>query len=255
MRCPKCGAFLEEGRTKCFMCGADLTSLDNEPPVQNNFNPTQNNVQKSYNDIELSQLQKQDKDIFDFFHEHKKGIRIFIILVILAVGGFVGYKVYNNIKNPETKPVFNQLYYEISDEFQNTNNSNTIKVYTMSGQKGVNCSISLSSGTNTDGNHAKTYFDGIYEKLAPKEKDDEPVDINEQIERKESEFNQNNSTWSFMNIYYRNPETLEFSIMRYQYLTAMYQGYYYDIELMNYSNDLQCTNALDLFKKTLQFID
>lgn len=258
MRCPKCGAFLEEGRTKCFMCGADLTAQDYNDNYNNNSIPqfnNYNNQSKSYQDINLETLTKKDKDIFDFFSEHKKGIKIFFLIVLVAVGGFVGYKVYNNIKNPKTKPVLKNLYYEIEDGFINVSNNQTTLIYTKTGQKGIACSISVSTGTDTDGNHVKTYFDKMYDNLAPKEEKDKTIDVMDQIEKKESEFTQKGTTWHNMNIFYRNEDNLEFTIMRYQYLTSIYNGYYYNIELINYSNDLQCTNALDKFRKSLEFIE
>lgn len=258
MRCPKCGAFLEEGRTKCFMCGADLEQdnyNNNENiPTYNNYNQEPNQA-KSYKDINLENLTKKDKDIFDFFHDHKKGIRIFFILLLLGVGGFIGFKVYNNIKNPETKPVLKNLYYEIEDGFEKVSTNQNAMVYTKTGQKGIACSISVSNGSDTDGNHVKTYFDKMYSNLEPKEEKDKPIDVKDQIERKESEFTQKGSTWHNMNIYYRNDDNLEFTIMRYQYLTSIYKGYYYNIELINYANDLECSNSLDKFRKSLEFID
>ena len=34
MKCPKCGAFVEEGRSVCFMCGENLTGNIGQEPVQ-----------------------------------------------------------------------------------------------------------------------------------------------------------------------------------------------------------------------------
>ena len=43
--------------------------------------------------------------------------------------------------------------------------------------------------------------------------------------------------------------------LRYKYLTAIYKGHFYDIELANNSNDNVCGASLDNFSKSLKFID
>ena len=42
MKCPKCGAFVEEGRSVCFMCGENLAGNINQETIYTQQNqPTQ----------------------------------------------------------------------------------------------------------------------------------------------------------------------------------------------------------------------
>jgi len=260
MRCPKCGAFLEENRTKCFMCGADIdpnNAPTNEWKEETNTLPfNKQSEEKSYKDIDLNELKNNDKDIFDFFHDHKKAIIVLIILILLGVGAFVTYKIIKMKSTPEPdKPIIGSLFYEIGDEFTNVKKSQDTMVYTKTGSTGSDCSITINTGASTDSNHVKQLFDKTFEKLQPKNEDEEAIDITQQIERDESDYSMNGNLWYVMNVLYWNYNANNFSTLKYQYLSSIYKGYYYDIELANYSNDPVCNASLDTFRKSLKFIE
>ena len=54
MRCPKCGAFIEDGKDTCFMCGANVNSF-----------PTNNGFSNDY----TRQKEAYDKKIDDLVYE------------------------------------------------------------------------------------------------------------------------------------------------------------------------------------------
>ena len=65
----------------------------------------------------------------------------------------------------------------------------------------------------------------------------------------------NNNTWYYFYEYYRPTESGEYSLLKFRYLSSVYKGYYYDITLINNSNDNTCTVSLDKFIKTLNFVE
>ena len=356
MRCPKCGSFLEDGKTVCFMCGANITEMPNVIPENQNsgfnngfnsgtfVNPGQNQQQdlQSGNDMGIAQnlnipnLQsgsnmgqpiqnntfgnnfaapqpnyqepvqpvfsgmnqntqdnsgfnspqmgisnsqkkqvskeklddykkitindvKQDKDMFDFFSEHKKGIKISLIIVLVAIVGLIGFNVIKKFTSePEKEAVYGNLYYKINDEFTLVSESSSAYIYTLSGDKGSDCSISITKGTTTSGDHASKYFQNVEKNLEPEtDKQGNIIDelqLFDSSSRDEPILNQNK--WSRMYVKYRpSLEATEYTQLRYTYLSAMYKGYYYDIELVNNSNSNICTTALDEFTNSLQFVE
>ena len=66
----------------------------------------------------------------------------------------------------------------------------------------------------------------------------------------------NKTTWYYLNLFYKvNTSDASATSLKYKYLTSMYKGYFYDIELVNNSNDTVCGASLDNFSKSLKFID
>ena len=162
MKCPKCGAFIEEGRTVCFMCGENLanrqdpnnmgqtaqndiinstlaeslntsiggnavsssnsyagfggasgmpsnenafgtggfsTGAQPSAPMQHtDFNslPKPDMDPNAYKNAEVKLLKNEDEDVFDFYARHKGVIRFFLIIGLVALVGFIGYKVYES---------------------------------------------------------------------------------------------------------------------------------------------------------------
>jgi hypothetical protein len=65
----------------------------------------------------------------------------------------------------------------------------------------------------------------------------------------------NESSWHYLNVFYKKDVTSAPTQLRYKFLTSLYKGYYYDIVLVNNSNDASCNASLDNFARTLKFID
>ena len=66
----------------------------------------------------------------------------------------------------------------------------------------------------------------------------------------------NENTWHYINLFFKSSVNDDSATnLKYKYLTAVYNGYYYDIELLNNNNDAQCGASLDNFAKSLKFID
>lgn len=175
MRCPNCGSFIEDSQEKCYLCGTNLkTNSTNSPSFEtnNNFgesgfsnpgsgfqnqnfnNPTEEfqkrkeNYQNRTNAMNFSnrvpEIPKEEKDIFDFYQEHKRTIKIvsFFLLGLLAL--FIVIKIIEHKTTPKEKePLLNNLYYEIDAGFTNTTSSSNKVVYTKSGSKGSACSIGV----------------------------------------------------------------------------------------------------------------
>jgi len=95
MRCPKCGAFMEEGKDVCLMCGVNVKTYVPETNMNNSFgngdsafgsgndfrNPNiggfnRNNVNNNdYKNASYAPLKNEDKDIFDFAEDVEYGLR------------------------------------------------------------------------------------------------------------------------------------------------------------------------------------
>lgn len=336
MRCPKCGAFLDNNKTICFMCGATLNNENVEENVEmnndnnnsfdngfnnvnpfgnsfdnnqmnndsfsnsfnndsfNNFegqnnngfnnpnvndlnnNPTNNfNVgneeinnkifgrkdevvfNDDYKNIKLEDI-KTDKDMFDFFSEHKKGIKFFFLgLLVLGVGFGIFMFVKNKMAPEKKEPLIGNLYFVIEDDFDLIENSQTGMVYSLTGSKGSDCSISISSGTTTSGNHVLDFFDSNVKKFEPeKDRDGNIINPLKVFNAETNEFEVNDQLWSRQYFYYRaDLNSAEYSLLKNIFLSTMYKGYYYDISLVNNSNSTTCNVALDSFVNTLEFVE
>ena len=278
MRCPKCGAFLEEGKVVCQMCG---TNINEYVPNQNfnNFNTNRDanfgsgndfrnpsvgvNFQKSasnfndYKKAQLAPLKDEDKDIFDKYAEHKTLIQTCLILLVFAIIAFVGYKYYGSkSKEIAIEPIIGNLYFTIDDSLVMTSQNNNTLTYSKSGGKGNACSITVTSGTGTSGDHVREFFYTRKAALAPElDSSANVVDPLDVYTTSENEFQLKDNTWYFLNIFYKENDNSDPTILRYKYLTSMYGGFYYDIELVNNSNDEQCNASLNNFAKSLEFIE
>ncbi len=286
MRCPKCGAFLEQGKDVCNMCGTnaktyvaagsfsngnsndgmfgsgrgngDFSSYNPaNNPNYNRMKEDYNNNRNDYKNVELRPVKNGERDIFDFFSENKKIVTVVLFAVILAIIGFAGFKYYQHRnKAIELEPVLQTLYYEVDESFQEITGNNSGKVYIRSGSKGNDCSISVSFGASTSDNHVKEFFTLKKSTLEP-EKDASGNVVNELsiYTPVENDTLINKTTWHYLNIFYRKDLNSEPTVLRYRYMSALDKGYFYDIELINNSNDLSCSSALDNFAKSLQFVE
>ena len=284
MRCPNCGAFLEQGKVICNMCGTNSTTF--VPPNNNNnnfgsndgmfstgmntgngnyndYNPALNNfkntsTKKEYHNVELVPVKNGEKDIFDFFDENKKILGFVGIVLLFALIAFIGWMYYEKKMEPLVEePILLNLYFEVDDSFQKLEGNNNALIYSRTGSKGSECSISISYGSNTSSDHVKEFFAAVHKKLEPaKDTNGNIVNQLDVYVPTESQMELNSATWYYLNLFYKtNTSETSATHLRYKYLTAIYKGHFYDIELANNSNDNVCGASLDNFSKSLKFID
>lgn len=284
MRCPNCGAFLEQGKVICNMCGTNATTFVPQNNNNNNFgsndgmfstgmktgngnyndyNPALNNfkntsTKKEYHNVELVPVKNGEKDIFDFFSENKKMLTFVGIVLLFGLIALIGVKYYEKkMEPPKEEPILLNLYFEVDDSFQKLEGNNNALVYSKTGSKGSDCSISISYGSSTSGDHVKEFFASVHKKLEPeKDTNGNVVDQLSVYVPAEHEMEYNGATWYYLNLFYKtNVNDASATHLRYKYLTAIYKGHFYDIELANNSNDNVCGASLDNFSKSLKFID
>lgn len=279
MRCPKCGAFMEDGKDICLMCG---TNVKNYVPDQDNGNPfskgdntfgsgndfmnpnmggfNRNNSsnKNEYKNVTYAPIKNEEKDFFDKYAENKKLINVILICVLIGIVIAAGV-IYFNIKNKPTpkKAKLQNLYFEVDDSLEEVSTSGSGKlVYIKSGDKGNACSITIGYGSSTSGDHVYEYFTKSKEALEPeRDKEGNVIDEMSIYTADEGDMTMRGSVWYFLNIFYKTSPKGSPTALRYKYLTSVYKGYYYDIELVNNSNDATCNASLDNFAKTLEFLD
>lgn len=234
----------------------DVNNMDNNN-FDNMFGKKDEVVMNDdYKNIKLEDI-KTDKDFFDFMSEHKKGIYAFLIILVLGGLGFGLYLFIQNKNAPEKKePLVGNLYYKVGEDFDLIQDSPSNKIYSLTGAKGSDCSISIINGTTTSGNHVNDFFDGNESTYAPKiDQQGNVLDPLESFEVKKDELKVNGQLWSRQYFYYRKDlNTSEFSLLKKIFLTTMYKGYYYDISLVNNSNSTSCNVELDSFINSLEFV-
>lgn len=281
MRCPKCGAFMEEGKNICPMCGTNAATYvpdnnmnsfgnsnnsafgsgnDFRSPNTSSFSPMGNNNRfNDYRNVDYSPIKNEDKDIFDKYQENKGLIKTILAVVFVAIVAFAGFKYFQSRSKPtELKPVIQNLYFKVDEGFEAVSgNSQSQVTYIKSGEKGNACSISISYGASTSGDHVQDYFKAKKDSLEPElNADGKPVNELDVYTAQDSSFTLDNNTWYYLNIFYKASLTSkEANILKYKYLTSLYKGYFYDIELVNNSNDATCNAALDNFASSLKFVD
>lgn len=340
MKCPKCGAFIEEGRTVCFMCGENLAAANGQgfdPNMHNNassniidstlneslnatvgtgalpgsnatntafnngfevpmmqqqpqqpnnmgfggpgnfssdggfstggqasapmeqrvFNqPTANNDPHAYKRAEVKILENEEEDIFDFWAKNKTIIKPILLLLVVALIGFIGWKIFEAKMAPEKKePKFQALYYEVDESFDQTGTGSDVVQLSKSGSKGTDCHIQIQVGSGSSGDHA-TEFQNMFvaEKMPEKDEQGNAVEPLDEFTTQTNSFTIHGTEWHYMNIFYRESLKQDFTQLKYQLLTAVHGGYYYDITLTNNSSSNECATALDNFTKSLEFI-
>lgn len=278
MRCPKCGAFMEQGKDICLMCGTNAKTYvpQNNGGFNNNnrtsdgmfgsgsgtptntFTRNYNQPKPDYRNVELAPVKNGERDMFDFFSENKKVIKMVLLVLLVGILAFAGYKYYQSrVKEVEEVPVVRHLYFEVDDSLELVDSKNGSVSYNKTGNKGTECSITIEIGSSSSEDHIDEWFTDRKNELMP-ELDSTGNAINDLdvYTEQQSELSINDSSWHYMNIFYRPDEdTKEASTLRYKYLTTVYKGYYYDITLTNYTNDSACNASLDNFARTLKFIN
>ena len=263
MRCPKCGAFIEDGKDTCFMCGTNINSYQQSNNKNNNYNYQNNYMQQKqaynnkndYRNVEIT-VKDGDKDVFDIIQEHKLLIRFVLILLLVAIIGAIGYKYYQSkTKAKVKKPIVSSLYYDI-DEGLNLVTNNNEYYYNKSGATGVECSIKITTGTSSSNSQIEDYFNKILEEKKPTldENGDVGNPLDEYIIQKGT-IEINGASWSYINMFYHQQPGDGFPLLKYRYMSALHNGSFYNIELFNNNNDTKCTNSIDSFSRTMEFID
>lgn len=256
MRCPKCGSFLGEGTTVCFMCGTNVKKYN--PAQQNGGFYGQQQPQNAFaglNDYDkiYDKVKKGDKDVFDFFADHKMLISFLSFLLVIAVMGAAGL-IYYKVRTKEVKltPVTGQLYYKVHETLQKVGDNE----YTKSGDKGSDCGVVIVSGSDISDNHVDTLFDGIKKNLEP-ERDSKYAVLNslDIYTTQEGVIEINGEKWHYMNVFYPSSSSKDPKILKHRILTIVKNGYSYDVQLTNNANDFTCSAALDDTVRTMQFLD
>ena len=254
MRCPKCGAFMDEGRDVCFMCGTNVKnpnmSMNNGYYGQQGGGafPGLNDYDNIYNSVKNG-----DKDVFDFFADHK-GLVSFLSFILVLVGIFIAGLIYYKVKSKTVKlqPIIGQLYYKVDDVFQNNGDG----LYSLSGDKGSSCNILVKMDSNSSDNHVDTLFDSIKVAIEP-ERDNKLAVVNRMqiYTTQEGTITINNNKWYYLNIFYPTAENKPATVLKYRFLTTVVNGYAYDIELRNNNSEDKCSAALDNFVRSFQFLE
>ncbi len=273
MRCPKCGAFLDPGKDVCFMCGVNIKTY---VPDSNSFasqnkdfgsgnqyaNPTpptsMNNNVPSWQQNNKALAKANEKDIFDIYGEHKTVFRIVLLIILALILIFAGYKYYQSKTKPKPLvPLINDLYFEVDENFDNTSaSSRDGALFTLSGDKGSDCSIAITTGANNSEDYVEEFFALQKANLDPEiDKEGNVVDPTKIYSPQENSITINGTKWYYLNIFYRKDSESDFNILKYKYLVAINKGYSYNIVLTNNTNSNVCNAGLDNFVKSLEFVE
>lgn len=228
-------------------------------PMQRNDFPapsTLNSDPHAYKNAEIKMLANEEEDIFDFWAKHKKWIKPLLLILVLALVGFIGFKIFESKMAPEEKePKFKSLYYEVDDSFDETAAGSEAIELAKSGSKGTDCHIRIQVGSGSSKDHASEFQQNfIKEKMPEKDEQGNAADPLAEFTTQTSSFKIRGQEWHYMNMFYREKVSADFVQLRYQLLTAVYSGYYYDITLTNNNNSNECATSLDNFTKSLEFI-
>ena len=207
---------------------------------------------------EIKPLKSDEKDIFDFFSENKKLLTFLGFIILIGILVFAAFQ-YNKFKSKEVEiePKIENLYFEVDDSLREVSgNSQNSVVYSKSDDKGSACSITISYGTSTSGDHVNDYFQKVKTELEPeRDNNNKVVNVLDIYTPSNGSMKINNVNWYYLNIFYKETKTSEPLILKQRYLTSVYKGYFYDIKLVNNNGDASCTASLNNFAKSLSFID
>ena len=293
MKCPKCGATIEDGKTVCFMCGASIdvgnngfggSSNDgfstgfggntNNNNTIDNYNPSLDDnyyrMKEEYNNSKSNNSYKEKKekvtnpndkkDMFDFISEHKTIIKIILILLVIALVAFLIVRWYKKkTAIPPKVPIINNaLYYEVPSEFKEINTgSQGMTMYTLSGDKGNACSIRVQVGPSTNEDVVSDYYKNIRNNSVADlyDNDFEIKDYTKIPLFQEDQLAVNGVAWFYLYEYYREKFPGDYNHLKNRYLNAVKDGYVYSITLSNNDNDDKCNLYLDNFGRTIEFIE
>lgn len=284
MRCPKCGAFMQEDKDICLMCGTNVKTYvpDSNPNATFSSNNSSafgsgndfrtgafNGVQPSLSNTPVNSfdnkgpfkpapVKKEDKDIFDFYQENKGLINLVFAIAIVGIIFLSGNFYYKSrTKEVKLEPIIQNLYFKVDESFNplSTNNSSSVS-YAKSGTTGNDCMITITVGSATSNNHVEDYFYQVKGLIEPeRDQSNNIVSKSSIYTPADSSAVINGATWYYLNVFYKENDNSDPVLLRNRYLTSMDKGFYYDVQLYNYSNDKVCSASLDSFAKSMQFID
>ncbi len=256
MRCPKCGAFMEDTRDVCFMCGTNVKTYN---PAMQNYNQQQANAFPTNGDYSqiYNSVKKEDSDIFDFFSDHKglvSFLGFLLVLGVLFISGLIYYKA--KTKEVVLKPEFGQLYYKAEPELFTAGATPGYYTYGAIGsEKGSSCSVSVVAVENTSTNAVYDVRKNLKKSLEPER--DSKVEVLDPLKiytLSEGEVVINNTSWSYFNVFYPQKAYNTATLLKKRVLVVVYNGFAYSVTFDNTNNDTKCAAALDSFERTLMFI-
>lgn len=273
MNCPKCGNYVEDGKTYCFMCGTKIGNSDFSSPGRIVENPSLNedyyrkkeeykNRLRNYREPDDEEDKKkkklEKKDIFDIFEEYNTLIKVGFLLFVVVLGVFILYRVsVRNNRDKVLKPVIGKLYYEVDSALESSSSNNGAVVYNLSKDKGTSCSISVAENSSTSGDYVKEKFESIENYYISLIKYDNEMRVENNIDIplfQSDSFVVNNVTWNYLYVFYRKSINDDYNHLKYRHLSVGYRQSFYDISLVNNDDTDECNAYLDSFIRSLKFI-
>ena len=156
----------------------------------------------------------------------------------------------------EKKPLIKDLYFEVNEGFDQTKEGADKIAFAKSGTKGTDCFIEISVGSGSSEDHADEFQKNKVGEISPEtDEQGNAKDPLKEFTTQTNEINISGHPWYYMNIFYRSNVGEQYTLLKYQLLTAVKSGYYYDIVLTNNSSTNSCATALDNFVTSLEFIE
>ena len=270
MNCPKCGSFVEDGKTYCFMCGTKLGNSDFSSPGRIDRNPSLNeeyykkkeeykNRLNNYRDVKIERVKDEKRDLFDIYADYKTYIKLGIVLFIVIIGIIIAYNIAVKDNRDEVlKPVINNLYYSIDDHLKLSNQSNGLLVYNLTGSTGTSCSISVTAQPSSSGDYVNEKFEELQTNYINLLKYDEDMILenpNDVPIFHTNSFVVNGTTWNYLYVFFPSKsQNKDYTFLKYRHLSVGYKESFYDITLSNNDNDDKCNTYLDSTIRSLKFI-
>jgi hypothetical protein len=216
---------------------------------------------KHLNDYDkiYDKVKNSDRDIFDFFADNKKLIRIVGIVLLVGLLALIGwrYSVHRTKEKP-VKPVLASLYFKADPTLNKIEGGNNAgMVFTKDGTTGSACSIKIYAAPSTSENYVHDYFKAIKVSLEPEKNTTlKPVNEMEVFTAQDGSFTINKVEWFYLNIFYKEKSTdPNPTLLKRRYYSTIYKGNYYNAELTNNQGDDGCEAALDNTIMTFKLID
>jgi hypothetical protein len=146
----------------------------------------------------------------------------------------------------------------VPKEFTEINNCSTgSTMYTLSGDKGNACSITVSVGPSTNEDVVSNYYKNVRTNSVADIYDNnfEIKDYTKIPLFQEDQLAVNGVAWYYLYEYYRIKFPGDYNHLKNKYLSTVKDGYVYSVVLTNNDNDDKCNLYLDNFARTLEFIE
>ena len=184
------------------------------------------------------------KDKVNKVKKKKSLAGLFNFLSILIFIGLVGFGYFKFIKpSMDTNKEMGRLSYTINKDFKLSNKAEDNRFYSY----GESCGLRLSYGSTNDANSfVDNYFNDI--------KTQYESDMNSFTEKSSLKINGN--TWSELSvIYLEDVEDLskKENIVKYRYVSIVYEGKFYHTVFVNPNNDKKCYDMYEEFIQSMEF--